>query len=332
VLALLAVPEVLDSWSYSQQQKRINQEKQKIAELVQAGDRGYEDLVRLVPSLWHGNVTPALKGILVQTNRDRVADLCAIYVACGQNHNTKEAIARVLGQLGDSRASIVLIKDLESVWPGLSLIQYDAQIEALGSIKAKDAGDILVKIVRYNYSWSSWRIKEEAFVALGKIGDERALPDAAQHIGADNDFYIEQGAMNYLTHIGSSGAKSILMDKYQIDHSPDLALCLVQLGDMSVLPDMRSQLKVWLDNYSLGGWGHTDFWGIFYCVRALLIANDIEATPDFKRALLVFTKGDNPVQHYVDDDAHGYSGKLLLDESKADTLVSDLGVFLKEHP
>ena len=42
LLAFLVVPEVLDSWSHSQQQKRINQEKQKIAELIQAGGRGSE--------------------------------------------------------------------------------------------------------------------------------------------------------------------------------------------------------------------------------------------------------------------------------------------------
>jgi len=137
--------------------------------------------------------------------------------------------------------------------------------------------------------------------------------------------------MNYLTRIGNADAKSILTKNYQTDHRPELALCLVQLGDTSVLPDVRSQIKNWLENYSQGGWNHTDFWGIFYCVRSLLIANDTEATPDLKRALIVLTKGDDPIQHYVDNDAHGYSGKLLLDEQKAEALVSDLEVFLKAH-
>ena len=290
--------------------------------------------MRLVPSLWFGNIPPALKGKLAQTNRDRVADLCTIYVACGQKSHPKEEIARILGQLGDPRASDVLIKDLESVWPSLPLIQYDAEIETLGSIKAKDAGDILLKIVRYNYSWSAWRIKEEAFVALGKIGDERALSDAAQNIGSGNDWYndwyVEQGAMNYLTLIGNSAAKSILMEKYQSDHRPELALCLVQLGDTSVLPDIRSRLKSWLDDFAVHGWGGD--WDFFYCVHALLLANDTEAIPELSQALAVLKKDDAKTKEYIRDDTNGYSVKLLLDERKADTLVSDLEIFLKTHP
>lgn len=328
LLAFLIVPTVLDSWSYSQHHKRINLEKQKIAELVQAGDRGYDELVRLVPSLWFGNVSLALEGILLQTNRDRVADLCAIYTTCGPKRNHKEALARALGQLGDSRAAAVLIKDLESVGRSLELIMCDAEIESLGLLKAKEAGEILCNIVEKGAPWS---IKEKAFVALGRIGDDRALPDAAKYIRGGDAFYqdweIEQGAMNYLTRIGNSEAKSILTQKYKTDHRPELALCLVQLGDRSVLPDVRIQLKNWLADFAVHGWGGN--WDFFYCVRALLVANDTESMPDLKQALLILTNGDKETQHYVDNDAHGYSGKLLLDEQKTESLVSDLKAFLK---
>jgi HEAT repeat protein len=333
LLGFLVVPELVDWWYQYQLDSRISREKQKVAELVQARDRGYDDLVRLVPSLWFGNVPPALKGILAQEKRDRVADLCAIYVACGQKRNPKEAIARVLGQLGDPRASTVLIKDLESVWPGLPLIQYDAQIEALGSIRAKDAGDLLLKILRQHYSWegSAWKTKEEAFVALGKIGDERALPDASRSIGSSEDWYIRRGAMNYLTHIGNSAAKAALMEEFQRDHESETGLCLVQVGETSIMPEVQSRLKNWLDNYSAGGWNNTDFWGIFYCVHALLLAKDTDAIPELRRALVVLKKDDAKTQEYVRDDASGYSAKLLLDERSADTLVFDLEVFLKTH-
>jgi len=153
LLAFLVLPEVLDSWSYSQQHKRINREKQKIAELIQAGGQGYDDLVRLVPSLRLGNVTPALDGILVQTNRDRVSDLCKVYIACGNDRNKKEAIAKILGQLGDLRAAPVLIEDLKSVWTELKLIGCDDEIEAIGRLKAKEAGDILLNITAVRFSF-----------------------------------------------------------------------------------------------------------------------------------------------------------------------------------
>jgi hypothetical protein len=326
---------VLDWWSYSQQHKRFNQEKQKIDELIQAGDRGYDELVRLVPSLRHGNDSLALEGILVQTNRDRVSDLCEIYVACGKNRNKKEAIAVILGQLGDLRAAPVLIEDLKSVWTELELIGCDDEIEAIGRLKAKDAGVVLLNIIRHHYSWegSAWGVKEKTFVALGRIGDGRALPDAAKYIRGGDAFYqdleIEQGAMNYLTRIGNDESKSILIQKYQSDHRPELALCLVQLGNMSVLPDVQKQLKSWLDDFVIHGWGGN--WDFFYCVRALLVTNDIESIPDLRRALAVLTKGDKETQYYVDNDARGYSGKLLLDEQKAESLVSDLEAFLKAH-
>jgi hypothetical protein len=333
LLGFLVVPELVDGWYQYQLDRRISREKQKIAELVQAGDRGYDDLVRLVPSLWFGNVSPALEGILAQKKRDRTADLCAIYVACGQKRHPKEEIARVLGQLGDPRASTVLIKNLESVWQDLALIEYDAEIETLGSIKAKDAGDLLLKILRHHYSWegSAWRIKEEAFVALGKNGDERALPDASRSIVSSEDWYIRRGAMNYLTHIGNSAAKTALMEEFQRDHEPETGLCLVQVGETSILPEVQSCLKNWLDNYSAGGWNNTDFWGIFYCVHALLLAKDIDAIPELRRALVVLKKDDTKTQEYVRDDASGYSSKLLLDEHSADTLVSDLEIFVRTH-
>ena len=89
LLGFLVVPELADRWQQYQLDRRISREKQKIAELVQAGDRGYDDLVRLVPSLWFGNISLALDGILTQKKRDRVADLCAIYVACGQKRHRR---------------------------------------------------------------------------------------------------------------------------------------------------------------------------------------------------------------------------------------------------
>jgi hypothetical protein len=65
-------------------------EREKVGMLIQAGDNGYEELVRLVPTLWFPNVSEALKGILAQQKHDRVADLCSAHVACGRNQNTKK--------------------------------------------------------------------------------------------------------------------------------------------------------------------------------------------------------------------------------------------------
>lgn len=325
------LPEIGHSWWHYKHRRRITSESQRIAELIQAGDSGYDELVRLVPSLWNPNISPALKGILAQEKRDRVADLCAIYVACEQKRNHKEAIARVLGELGDPRASAVLVKDLESVWKDLALISCDNEIAALGSLKAREAGDLLLKIIRNKYSWegSAWRIKEEAFVALGKIGDERALPDAAGYLEDGADWYINKGAMNYLTRIGNTAAKEILIKAFQRSRKPELALCLVQIGETSVLPDVRIQLNGWLDDFAVHGWGGN--WDFFYCIHALIMANDTEAISELRRALVVLKKGDAKTREYIRDDASGYSVKLLLDKSKSDTLVSDLELFLKTN-
>ena len=127
----------------------------------------------------------------------------------------------------------------------MTLIQYDSQIEALGALRAKDAADLLLKILRHRYSWedSSWRIKENVFVALGRIGDERALPDAARYAESETDWNVKQGALNYLIHINGSEARAALWKAYQRFQEPEVALCLVQVGETSVLPDMRIRLK-----------------------------------------------------------------------------------------
>jgi hypothetical protein len=218
------------------------------------------------------------------------------------------------------------MKELESVGTSLELIRCDTEIEALGSFKTKEAGDLLLKILRHHYSWegSAWSIKEKTFVALGKIGDERALPDAVKYLADDADWYINKGAMNYLMRIGSSAAKEALMQAFQRSHEPELALCLVQVGEKSILPDVRSGLKDWLNNYSAGGWNRTDFWGIFYRVHTLLLAKDVNSVSDLRRALDVLKTKDTETQRYIRDDANGYSRKLLLDERSAETLISDL--------
>lgn len=334
LLGFLVLPEVGHSLWHYQHHRRIELEKEQITKLIQAGEHGYESLVRLVPSLSFPNVPAALQGILAQTNHDRVADLCAIYVACGQKSNHKEAIARVLAQLGDPRAAATLIKELELVGTSLSLISHDAEIETLGSIKAKEAGDVLLKIIQSHFSWegSAWKVKEEAFVALGRIGDERAIPDAAHHLGDGADWYINKGAMNYLTRIGNSEAREVLNNAFHHNPEPELPLCLVQVGEASILPEIRNGLTKWLDNYAIGSWEHTDYWGIFYYVHALIIAQDTNAVPELCRALKVLKSNDQKTNEYVRDDANGYSRKLLLDERKAETLVSDLQAFLKANP
>ena len=274
----------------------------------------------------------ALKGILAQARRDRVADLCRAYVACG--HNTKTAIARALGTLGDSRAVAVLLKDLHSVWTDLTLIQYDAQIEALGALKANEAADQLLQILRHQYSWegSSWRIKGNVFVALGKIGDERALPDASRYVESETDWDVKQAALNYLIHINNGTARAALWRAYQRSQEPEVALCLVQVGETSVLPDVRIRLSKWLDDFATGGWSKTDYWGVFYCVHALLSAGDDDAVRELRRALEMFKKPNAETERYIDEAANRFTRRLLLDERKAQALLPELERFLAKHP
>jgi HEAT repeat protein len=219
------------------------------------------------------------------------------------------------------------------VWGDLELITYDAQIDALGDLKAKDAADLLLKIFRHQYSWegSAWRTKMEVLIALGKIGDERALPDAGRNTDSRSDWYIRQGALNYLIHINNKEARTVLQMAYQNSQDPEIALCLVQLGEKVVLPDVRNQLKKWLDNFDTGGWVKTDYWGIFYCVHALLIAEDTEALPELRRAFAMFKKPNSETDHYIVEASQGYTPRLLLDHSKAASLVSDLQEFLRKN-
>jgi hypothetical protein len=332
LVAFIVLPEVMHSLWHYRMHRHYVEEQEKITTLVQAGNSGYDELVRLLPTLRFGNVNEALKGILAQENRDRVADLCSAYAASGNNHNTKTAIAGALGKLGDTRAIPILVKDLDSVWSDLTLIQYDTQIEVLGELKAKEAADLFVRILRHKYSWegSSWQIKENIFVALGKIGDERVLPDASQQAVNQTDWYVRQGALNYLTRINNAEAKAALWKAYNVQKEPEVALCLVQAGEKSVLPDIRICLRKWLDNFDAGGWTKTDYWGVFYCVQALLIAKDRDALPELRRALTLF-KSDNPeTQRYVAEAPRGYTSKLMLNEQMAETLVSDLERFLDQ--
>ena len=336
LLTLLVLPDALESLSNHRRHQRIAREKEKVTALVQAGDRGYDELVQILPTLWFYNTPDALKGILAQRQRDRVADLCQAYGACGNNHNTKKAICCALQELGDSRAAPVLQKDLESVWTDLTLIEYDSQIETLGTLRAKDSADLLLRILRHQYSWegSAWRVKEEVFVALGKIGDQRAMPDAEHYIESDRggDWYLRQGALSYLIHINNSEAKAAIRKEYERSHEPDDALCLVQVGDMSVVPDVRDRLRKWLDDFGAGGWNHTDYWGIFYYAHALLIAQDADAAPVLRRTLKLFSQPDIEMRRYLDEAARGYTLRVLLDEQSANTLVPDLESFLQKHP
>ncbi len=333
VLALVFIPEVFHSLDHYRFNKRIKMEREKVTMLIQAGDNGYEELVRLVPTLWFPNASEAIKGILAQHKRDRVADLCSAYVACGYNQSTKMQIARALGTLGDSRAVPVLLKDLQSVWGELELIRYDDQIDALGDLKARDATDLLLKIFRHQYSWegSSWRTKMKVLIALGKIGNEQALPDASRNITSRSDWYVRQGALNYLIHIGNNEARMALQKAYQEFQDPEIALCLVQLGEMAVLPDLRNRLKGWLDNFDTGGWSKTDYWGVFYCVHALLITEDTTALPELRRAFAMFKKPNSEAERYIVEAAQGYTPRLLLNESKATSLISDLDAFLSKN-
>jgi hypothetical protein len=334
LLAFFVLPEVLHSLEHRRFHRRVAREKEKVAALVQAGDAGYDELVRLLPTLWFSNVPDALKGILAQGKRDRVADLCRAYVACGRNHNTKTAIARALGTLGDARAAPVLLKDLHSVWTELPLIQYDAQIEALGALEAKEASDQLLQILRHQYSWegSSWRIKGNIFVALGKMGDGRALPDASRYVESETDWDIGQAALNYLIHIDNGDAKAALWRAYRRYQAPEAALCLVQVGETSVLPDVREGLRKWLHDFDAGGWNRTYCWGVFSYVHALLIAEDGDAVPDLRRVLTLFKTRNTETERYISEAASGYTSRVLLDQRRAQALVPELKHFLETHP
>jgi hypothetical protein len=48
VLALVFIPEVFHSLDHYRFNKRIKMEREKVTMLIQAGDNGYEELVRLV--------------------------------------------------------------------------------------------------------------------------------------------------------------------------------------------------------------------------------------------------------------------------------------------
>lgn len=192
----------------------------------------------------------------------------------------------------------------------------------------------MLKILRHRYEWegSSWRIKENIFVALGKIGDERALPDAAHYVESEADWYVKQGALNYLIHINGSEARAVLWKTYQRFQEPEVALCLVQVGETAVLPDLRNRLRIWLDDFGKGGWSKTDYWGVFYCVHALLIAQDADATPELRRALDMFKQRNAETERYIAEAASRYIPQLLLDEGRAQALVPDLERFLEKHP
>jgi hypothetical protein len=122
-----------------------------------------------------------------------------------------------------------------------------------------------------------------------------------------------------------------LQKAYQEFQDPEIALCLVQLGEMAVLPDLRNRLKGWLDNFDTGGWSKTDYWGVFYCVHALLITEDTTALPELRRAFAMFKKPNSEAERYIVEAAQGYTPRLLLNESKATSLISDLDAFLSKN-
>ncbi len=95
---------------------------------------------------------------------------------------------------------------------------------------------------------------------------------------------------------------------------------------------MRIRLRKWLDDFATAGWSKTDYWGIFYCVHALLIAKDADAVPELRRALELFKRQDAETKRNIAEAANGYTPQLLLDERRAQALVPDLERFLGTHP
>ncbi len=104
LLAFFVLPELLHSFGHYQFDRRITKERANVAALVQAGDGGYDELVRLLPTLWFGNVPDALKGILAQDKRDRVADLCRAYVV-GVISDTQAGTRSGIAGTGDALPS-----------------------------------------------------------------------------------------------------------------------------------------------------------------------------------------------------------------------------------
>jgi HEAT repeat protein len=83
--------------------------------------------------------------------------------------HARAAAARALGQLGATEAVPAL---LESVERGPEDVMRAWAIDALGKIRSREAAPALIDVLRS----SDERLHWPAAVALGRIGDERAIP------------------------------------------------------------------------------------------------------------------------------------------------------------
>jgi HEAT repeat protein len=122
----------------------------------------------------------------------------------------------LLAEIGDRRAEAPLLRRLQSIDLASSTEDevgiWSSIAEALGELKAADAVDPLTEampVFARDFP-RFWVAAECAALALGEIGDERAVPELAGLLEPEPPMFVGNAVVNALTEIGTPEARQAI--------------------------------------------------------------------------------------------------------------------------
>ena len=228
---------------------------------------------------------------------------------------TLEALARI----SDPRSETLLLEYLrEQSKRGLSEIHPEL-IVAMGRLQSQEAGDLILEIFRQNLEVEARsRLHVAALRALGKLGDDRALPLIQDHTREPTYTHKHASSVLYFALLGSEECRTHLRHLFATTKQPTVGLALVQLGDRKPLADGRKALDEWIERYPVTSARGLSMQSLIYWSHALNIAKD---PLDRQRAEHLASLLETHLQRMKP----AFDSSLLLIEGKSESaLIEDL--------
>ncbi|MFW9993688.1 MAG: HEAT repeat domain-containing protein [Candidatus Odinarchaeota archaeon] len=155
----------------------------------------------------------------------------------GGDENIRSVAARVLGELGDTRAVEPLVKALTDVD---SSVRWNA-VGSLGELGDARAVEPLIKALKDD----SWFVRGTAAGSLGKIGDARAVEPLIKAL-KDVESRVRRDAVGALEKIGDTRAVEPLIKALKDDSwfvGEDAVRALGKIGDARAVEPLIKALK-----------------------------------------------------------------------------------------
>lgn len=160
---------------------------------------------------------------------------------CSSNENARREAAILLACLDDPLDPPSLAAVLEELEHGLSTVEADRAVFALGKLQAK-AAPAVQGIARFAESDAAPHIRARALRALGRIGPREETIAALLRI-ATRSTHVRKAALTELGHMGPAAADAVPV-LVQFSESADRHLRLVALAALGNIGSCRCEVLV----------------------------------------------------------------------------------------